>query len=435
MLSNLSLEHIGPAARMDAHFGSRLNLFTGDNGLGKTFLLDWAWRVLTGTWVENREIIPLRTDNGTPSVCSSIRGMNGKNDSINFNYNFKEQSWTHTITPPSHSGLVIYARMNQGFSVWDPTKRITYENFNLPQGLRVMAAGTSTHHFSRHQVLNGFPPDEKTGEISCRGLIADWVKWQDRTGKGEERDPFKVLEAVLETLSPGEDERMKPGKPTRVSIKDSRDIPTLLLPYEQVPVTQTSAAIRRILGLAYMLVWAWDEHLTSCDVLGIEPTDKLILLVDEVEAHLHPRWQRAILPSLLTVANLLRLDMSVQILATSHAPLVLASVEPHFDENSDKLFVFRTMNRRVDLTEIPWAKQGDVVAWLESDSFNETSPRSREAERAIKAAEAFMRGDSKKNKAYGLETREAIHKELLKVLPGHDPFWPRWIIETKSSEA
>ncbi len=429
MLNTLYLEHIGPATEMEASFGERLNLFTGDNGLGKTFLLDWAWRVLTGTWVANREIIPQRTNKHTPFVKFSTLGANAASDYGEFLFNFKDQSWSHTAKPLAHGALVIYARVGGGFSVWDPTRRSIYDGPGLPQGLRVMAAGMSTHHFSKQQVLNGFPPDEKTGEISCRGLIADWVKWQDRSGKGKDRDPFTILTSVLEALSPSEDERIEPGKPTRVSIKDRRDIPTIILPYETVPVTHASAAIRRALSLAYLLVWAWDEHLNSCEVLGIEPTSELILLVDEVESHLHPRWQRTILPALLEVAGHLREDMNVQILATSHAPLVLASAEPHFDDARDKLFVFRTHETSVELTEEPWAKQGDVVAWLVSDCFNGTSPRSREAERAIKAAEAFMRDDKETIKKYGLETKEKIHEELLRVVPGHDPFWPRWIIE------
>jgi recombinational DNA repair ATPase RecF len=43
MLSSLRLQHVGPAASVDVEFSDRLNLFTGDNGLGKTFVLDIAW--------------------------------------------------------------------------------------------------------------------------------------------------------------------------------------------------------------------------------------------------------------------------------------------------------------------------------------------------------------------------------------------------------
>jgi DNA repair exonuclease SbcCD ATPase subunit len=50
MIKELHLQHVGPAPRFDIAFARRLNLLTGDNGLGKTFLLDVAWWALTGTW-------------------------------------------------------------------------------------------------------------------------------------------------------------------------------------------------------------------------------------------------------------------------------------------------------------------------------------------------------------------------------------------------
>ena len=50
MLKELKLSHVGPAPSMELEFGERLNLITGDNGLGKSFLLDIAWWALTRRW-------------------------------------------------------------------------------------------------------------------------------------------------------------------------------------------------------------------------------------------------------------------------------------------------------------------------------------------------------------------------------------------------
>ncbi|MBK8578270.1 MAG: AAA family ATPase [Candidatus Accumulibacter sp.] len=50
MLKRLRLRNIGPAPAMDLEFGDRLNLITGDNGLGKSFLLDIAWWAMTRKW-------------------------------------------------------------------------------------------------------------------------------------------------------------------------------------------------------------------------------------------------------------------------------------------------------------------------------------------------------------------------------------------------
>lgn len=153
----------------------------------------------------------------------------------------------------------------------------------------------------------------------------------------------------------------------------------------------------------------------------------------KMELHLHPRWQRTLLPSLLEVGNALKADVGLQILATSHAPLVLASVEPFFDEERDSLFLFELDpgSKDISLRKLPWAKQGDAVGWLTSPVFGLEQARSREAEIAIEAAEAFMRGDVA-SLPKALRTKDQIHRELVRVLAGQDQFWPRWIVQTKA---
>jgi DNA repair ATPase RecN len=50
MLESLHLKNVGPAPELRWELAKRLNLITGDNGLGKSFLLDVAWWALTRTW-------------------------------------------------------------------------------------------------------------------------------------------------------------------------------------------------------------------------------------------------------------------------------------------------------------------------------------------------------------------------------------------------
>ncbi|AMZ74290.1 hypothetical protein [Pseudomonas fluorescens] len=85
-------------------------------------------------------------------------------------------------------------------------------------------------------------------------------------------------------------------------------------------------------------------------------------------------------------------------------------------------------DQKVTLTQGHWAAQGDASSWLVSDTFGLEQARSLEAEKAIEAAEAFMRGE--KQLPEGLKTRASIHKALQKLLPAHDEFWPRWLIES-----
>jgi hypothetical protein len=156
---------------------------------------------------------------------------------------------------------------------------------------------------------------------------------------------------------------------------------------------------------------------------------QILLLLDEAESHLHPEWQRTILPTLLVVGQELVDELSIQIVANSHEPMVLASLEPFFDVERDQLFSFELEEGGVTVAGLPWAQQGDVVGWLTSEAFGLKQARSREAERVIQAALALERGDMDALPD-DLRSAEAIHQELLRVVPGHDPFWPHWIVQT-----
>ena len=227
-------------------------------------------------------------------------------------------------------------------------------------------------------------------------------------------------------LSPRPEYILRPGPSRRVTL-DTYDIPTLSLPYGDVPVTHASSGMRRVLALAYMLVWTWYEHTEAARLQNTKPLDQLVLLVDEIDAHLHPTWQRVILPALFEVIPALERSLRAQVLVSTHAPLVLASAETLFDEERDRLLHFALREGKILVENLPWAKQGDAVNWLVSEAFGLAQARSREAERAIEAAEAFMRGAPTPPE---LSTREAIQAELERVLPGHDDFWPRWLVET-----
>ena len=286
----------------------------------------------------------------------------------------------------------------------------------------------SSYHFTPDALWNGLT---EPGATLCNGLIRDWVAWQNQP----KTSPFDALKMVVASLAPSPEEPIGIGAPCRLSAFDVRDIPTLALRYGDIPVVYASAGMKRIISFAYLLTWAWDEHKRAAHRRRQEPAKHIMLLVDEIESHLHPRWQRTLLPSLLKVRNTLKAELDLQILATTHAPLVLASIEPYFEEERDCLFLFELNERtnEVSLRKLPWAKQGDAVGWLTSPVFGLDQARSQEAENAIEAAEAFMRGDLA-GLPKSLRTKDQIHHELVRVLAGQDPFWPRWIVHVKAGK-
>ena len=71
-----------------------------------------------------------------------------------------------------------------------------------------------------------------------------------------------------------------------------------------------------------------------------------------------------------------------------------------------------------------------MINWLVSDVFGLSQGRSLEAEVIIAEAQALMRGDGN----CGPAEQDRIHQELKRLLPDHDPFWPRWVVERERQD-
>ncbi|MCA9699590.1 MAG: ATP-binding protein, partial [Myxococcales bacterium] len=378
MLEHLSLRGVGPTPTCALDLASRLNLFVGDNGLGKTFLLDVAWWVLTRTWSDPSLPARPRKDAREPQISFRIRGARGPKQYVS-KYDYLAQEWPgRGRGRPINPGMVIYAHSDGGFSVWDPVRnylRSGSEGSQRPQA----------YIFTRKQVWDGLPGPED--RFLCNGLIRDWVSWQREGGQA-----FAQLRVVLDALAPSQGEPIAPGEPMRLSVDDARDHPTLRLPYdEQVLLMHASAGMRRIIALAYLLVWTWQEHVHACELMKQPVARQIVFIIDELEAHLHPRWQRTVLRSLLAVMNQLTgtNDVPVQVLAATHSPMILTSLEPLFDVEQDALWLLELSERKVTISREPWYSRGPVGHWLTSEAFGLESDRSLEAGDAIKQAKAL----------------------------------------------
>lgn len=261
---------------------------------------------------------------------------------------------------------------------------------------------------------------EISGKPVCNGLLQDWVSWQQGADEAD-RETFSMLSRALEVLS-APDTPLRPGKPVRM-LGDARRIPTLELPYGTTPLLHVSAGMRRILSLAYALVWTWSEHLIACQLLNVAPARSMVLIIDEVESHLHPQWQRSILKALIQIVESLtqEANMSTKLLVVTHAPLILASVEPWFDVEQDRLWTFDLEANVIQLKQVPFVRRGKADLWLTSDFFDLKEARSKEAEDAIGQARALL---STSNPAPADVAR--VDAALRATLSDIDGFWTRW---------
>ena len=374
MLKYLHLKQVGLAPDLRVDWARRINLIVGDNGLGKSFLLDLAWWALTRTWVGPVALPP--PSSRKASIEYVVQGKTKASEPVLSTFRRADESWPLSPARPAMPGIVLYIRIDGGFSVWDPARNYWRTDPGRP----------AAYHFAATDVWDGL---DINGQRVCEGLERDWVNWQ------EARKPqFDALEAVLQVISPP-NEPLQAGPPQRLFIGEGRERPTLRVGSQTVPVALASAGVRRVLALAYFLVWAWYEHRAAASLLGKQPENRIVILFDEPETHLHPRWQRTVLPSLLKAITVLRgkCDEIPQMWVATHSPLVAASLEPMFDPEVDDLIHLSLRDGQVEVNQGGWATQGDAANWLVSETFGLEQARSIEAEHAIEAAEAFMRGE------------------------------------------
>lgn len=375
MLEYLKLNNVGPAPQLQMQFAPRMNLITGDNGLGKSFMLDAAWWALTRKWP--RELNPSlvsgfvakpNNPEQEASIEFGLRTTNGVQVGYESRYEVSDEAWVGHAGRPPNPGLVIYAQADGGFSVWDPARNYWKKKGDIDVQERLPA-----YVFSAQQVWDGLEVErDNSRRVVCNGLIRDWANWIKEDGADA-----KNMHLALKHLSPGtsRQEQMEPGPITWMGVDDARDIPSIKMNNAQaVPILHASSGVRRIVALAYMLLWCCRENRRAASILKQAPASQVIMIIDEIECHLHPKWQRTILGSILKMMQKLHLDAELQLLVATHSPLVLASAETLFDSQRDAWFDFdleRNKSKPVPvLHKREFVRHGDISNWLTSEAFD-----------------------------------------------------------------
>jgi hypothetical protein len=420
MLKALRLTEVGPASHIDLYLAPRLNMITGDNGLGKTFILECAWWALTGTWA-GYQAYPHQRTKRLPNISFQVGTDDEPSNNMVARYQWEQQNWSLARKRNGRPGLAIYCMADGSFATWDAAAEQLHKEDEQSGRWQPLSL------FSNTQVWNGFEPGQKgydqmqaEGElehdVAFHGLLQDWISWQSSS----DTTRFEQFADAIEMLSSYQDEPLVPGELQHLTA-DGRTIPTLKFSYGDVPVVHCAAGYRRMLALAYVLVWAWHRHQQAAELLEQEPSSDIVLLVDEMEAHLHPQWQRAIVPALMQVIQKLYGQGQPQVLVATHSPLVLASVETLFDEEHDSLFHLYLEHGQVHLDTVNFVKRGRADLWLMSEVFGLKQPRSKDAEVVIEEAKQLQQ-----NRKPAREEVEKVSHQLVGVLAPDDEFWPRW---------
>jgi predicted ATP-binding protein involved in virulence len=175
---------------------------------------------------------------------------------------------------------------------------------------------------------------------------------------------------------------------------------------------QLSDGFRNIVGMAADLAYRCIQLNPHLGELAVIETPGVVL-IDELDLHLHPNWQKNIVRSLKTAFP------NVQFIATTHSPFIVQSLEQDELINLDDPDCSKTPN------EMPLNKIATQVMGV-------TNIRSDDFENRVKDAQtklaAIKTEDGKLTLSNYLEIRQAIGQTLIEETD--DPEYKAFLIET-----
>ncbi|MBN1962393.1 MAG: AAA family ATPase [Deltaproteobacteria bacterium] len=152
--------------------------------------------------------------------------------------------------------------------------------------------------------------------------------------------------------------------------------------------------IQRMLGLL--------GKMYSCYMVSNNQSDNLLntpglLLIDEPENHLHPKWQKKFLPIIRAVFP------NIQIIAATHSPFIVAS------SPEARVFVCRAKDQTCEVVDVTRTFANEPVdEVLMSDAFSATPPFSEKITQLLYQRNEAIKQNNKTE-------REKIEKELLSL--------------------
>jgi predicted ATP-binding protein involved in virulence len=341
-IDSIQIDNFRGIEHLDLTFDPRFTLLVGDNGSGKTSILS-AVSVALGIWHKSeivqgakqwrnimdhevREVLK-RDENGERVFAAAGPVQITASGSI---LDGKSQTWTRQKSTRRSKTVDL---PNMG--AWDDIDEIVVKRDKQAMPLPLLAyygAGRAWLPSNERELadlsgdLKSRPEDGYYDCLNERIRIKDVLKWfvlqaAKRDEKGQFKPAFEAVRLALKRGIPGVDEIYWDHTKGEVVVSiggKAQPFSNLSDGQRTMASTLADMAIRAVALNAHLL-GNGNGHSHPEEVLKQTPG---VVLIDEVDVHLHPEWQRHV------VKDLRETFPNVQFICSSHSAQVVGEVQP-----------------------------------------------------------------------------------------------------------
>lgn len=358
-LEKLKLHNFRCYEKLEIDFNRQLTVLVGKNGSGKTTVLE-AIAIALGTWFVGFNIVNAKGINKRTDPLRKAYQI-GATDDVQTQFPVEIEAWgkieeskdqilhwkrelytpTGTMTTKDAKEIVEYAAEYQ--------KAISEGRTDIYLPMVAYYGTGRLWDYHRQKRTDVFKVSSRTnGYIDCLDgtanvkLMMDWfqimtINKYQRQEENLESNPeldtvYLAMEKCLTNLSGYSDVKIRYNMGTQeldvyYSEQDKQRM--------RIPLNQLSDGYKGMISLAADIAY---RMATLNPQLGTEVLSKGdgVVLIDEVDLHLHPAWQQKV------IDNLMNIFPKVQFIVSTHAPAIISSVK------TDKLRILS--NKEVCMT-------------------------------------------------------------------------------------
>ena len=358
-LEKLKLHNFRCYEKLEIDFNRQLTVLVGKNGSGKTTVLE-AIAIALGTWFVGFNIVNAKGINKRTDPLRKAYQI-GATDDVQTQFPVEIEAWgkieeskdqilhwkrelytpTGTMTTKDAKEIVEYAAEYQ--------KAISQGRTDIYLPMVAYYGTGRLWDYHRQKRTDVFKVSSRTnGYIDCLDgtanvkLMMDWfqimtINKYQRQEENLESNPeldtvYLAMEKCLTNLSGYSDVKIRYNMGTQeldvyYSEQDKQRM--------RIPLNQLSDGYKGMISLVADIAY---RMATLNPQLGTEVLSKGdgVVLIDEVDLHLHPAWQQKV------IDNLMNIFPKVQFIVSTHAPAIISSVK------TDKLRILS--NKEVCMT-------------------------------------------------------------------------------------